>query len=85
MWYQFCQQKNPKDGVFPIYYLVLFYDPTNPPKIVFSWYTFLLLAEVVELYFEFWRHKKLYVEIENAVNKTNLRDHDLQFMYVSKT
>ena len=46
---------------------------------------FYLLAEVVELYFEFWRHKKLYVEIENAVNKTNLRDHDLQFMYVSKT
>ena len=28
---------------------------------------FYLLAEVVELYFEFWRHKKLYVEIENGM------------------
>ena len=46
---------------------------------------FYLIAEVVELYFEFWHHKKLYVEIQNAVNKTNLRDHDLQFVYVSKT
>ena len=46
---------------------------------------FYLLAEDVELYFEFWRHKKLYVEIQNAVNKTNLGDHDLQLMYVSKT